>query len=63
MAMAKKGFSIMLDGVEIAAFAFDPHGSASGKTVVVGTSHGNVATIGQHDGKPIVVGFNAYVRA
>jgi len=39
-----------------------PAPSASGKTLVVASSHGNVATLAQVDGKPVIVGVNAYVR-
>ncbi len=39
-----------------------PSPSASGKTLVVASSRGNVATAAIIDGKPVVVGFNAYIR-
>jgi hypothetical protein len=39
-----------------------PAPSASGKTLVVASSHGNKQTTVQVDGKPIVVGVNAYIR-
>jgi len=39
-----------------------PAPSASGKTLVVASSHGNQATTAIIDGKPVVVGFNAYIR-
>ena len=39
-----------------------PKPSASGKTIVVATTHGNVVTSATYDGKPIVVGVNAYVK-
>ncbi len=39
-----------------------PTPSASGKTLVVATTHGNVATDVQIDGKPVTVGVNAYIR-
>ena len=39
-----------------------PTPSASGKTLVVATSHGNQSTEAMIDGKPIVVGLNAYIR-
>jgi hypothetical protein len=39
-----------------------PRPSASGKTLVVASSHGNVATSALIDGQPIVVGVNAYIR-
>ena len=38
-----------------------PTPSASGKTLVVASSHGNQKTEAKVDGKPIVVGVNAYV--
>ena len=37
--------------------------SASGKTLVVASTHGNQATTATVQGKPIVVGLNAYIRA
>ena len=40
-----------------------PSPSASGKTLVVASSHGNQATGVVIDGKPLIVGVNAYVRA
>lgn len=41
----------------------EPTPSASGKTLVVATTHGNVPTDVQIDGKPVIVGMNAYIRA
>ena len=41
----------------------EPTPSASGKTLVIATTHGNVPTDVQKDGKPIIVGVNAYIRA
>ena len=41
----------------------EPTPSASGKTLVVATTHGNVPTDVQIDGKPVTVGVNAYIRA
>ncbi len=40
-----------------------PTPSATGKTLVVASSHGNQATNAQVNGKPVVVGLNAYVKA
>ena len=40
-----------------------PTPSASGKTLVVATTHGNVPTDVQMGGKPVIVGVNAYIRA
>ena len=39
-----------------------PTPSASGKTLVVASSHGNQQTSVMIDGKPVIVGVNAYVR-
>lgn len=38
-----------------------PRPSASGKTLVIASSAGNHATTAQYDGKPVIVGVNAYV--
>lgn len=38
-----------------------PRPSASGKTLVVASSHGNKATSAQVDGKNITIGVNAYI--
>ena len=40
----------------------EPTPSASGKTLVVATTHGNVVTECVVDGKPVVIGLNAYIR-
>lgn len=40
----------------------EPKESASGKTLVVASSHGNQKTDALVDGKPIIVGLNAYIR-
>ena len=39
-----------------------PVPSASGKTLVVASSHGNQATTATVAGKPVVVGLNAYIK-
>ena len=41
----------------------DPTPSTSGKTLVIATTHGNAPTDVQIDGKPVIVGVNAYIRA
>lgn len=38
-----------------------PERSASGKTLVVATSHGNKETEAVVDGKKVVIGLNAYI--
>jgi hypothetical protein len=40
----------------------EPTPSASGKNLVVASTHGNVVTDCEVDGKKVVVGLNAYVR-
>jgi hypothetical protein len=39
-----------------------PMPSSSGKTLVVASSHGNQRTGVIIDGKPVIVGVNAYIR-
>ena len=39
-----------------------PTPSASGKTLVVASSRGNQVTTAMIDGKPVVVGLNAYIK-
>ena len=39
-----------------------PTPSASGKTLVVASTHGNTVTSAEVDGKPLVVGLNAYIK-
>ena len=40
----------------------DPHPSASGKTLVVATTQGNKPTTAAVNGKPVIVGVNAYIK-
>lgn len=40
-----------------------PTPSSTGKTLVVASSHGNAKTSAMVDGKPLTVGFNAYISA
>jgi len=39
-----------------------PRPSKSGKTLVVATTGGNQATTAEVNGKPVVVGINAYIQ-
>lgn len=39
-----------------------PSPSTSGKTLVIASTHGNASSSAQFDGKPIVIGCNAYIR-
>jgi hypothetical protein len=40
----------------------EPRPSASGKTLVVATSSGNQTTTAMVQGKPVVIGLNAYIK-
>ena len=39
-----------------------PTPSKTGKTLVVASSHGNIATTATIDGKPVIIGLNCYIR-
>lgn len=39
-----------------------PTPSKSGKTLIVATSNGNMATTAQVNGKPVIIGLNAYIK-
>lgn len=39
-----------------------PTPSASGKTLVVASTRGNTVTSAEVDGKPVIIGLNAYVK-
>lgn len=41
----------------------EPTPSASGKTLVVASTHGNQATTVEINGQKVVIGLNAYIRA
>ena len=41
----------------------EPRPSASGKTLVVASSHGNQATTATLNAKPVIIGLNAYIKA
>lgn len=40
----------------------EPSASKSGKTLVIASSHGNQPTAAVVNGKPVIIGFNAYVK-
>lgn len=40
----------------------EPTPSASGKTLVVASTHGNMATTAKIEGKPVIIGVNAYIK-
>jgi hypothetical protein len=39
-----------------------PKPSASGKTLVVASTRGNMVTSAEIDGKPVIIGLNAYIK-
>lgn len=39
-----------------------PAPSASGKTLIIASTHGNQATTATVQGKPVVIGLNVYIR-
>jgi hypothetical protein len=39
-----------------------PVPSASGKTLVIASTHGNVSTDVMVEGKPLTIGLNAYIK-
>ncbi len=39
-----------------------PTPSSSGKTLVVASTHGNIVTSAEVDGKPVIIGLNAYIK-
>ena len=39
-----------------------PTPSASGKTLVVASTRGNMATAAQVNGQPVIIGLNAYIK-
>jgi len=41
----------------------EPTPSASGKTLVIASTHGNMSTTLMVQGKPVTVGLNAYIKA
>ena len=51
------------DGNLIITIPLDtPKPSASGKTLVVASTRGNVATAAQVNDKPVTIGLNAYIQ-
>lgn len=58
-----EGFTVTVekDELVIRAKIGTPTPSASGKTLVVASSRGNKATSALVNGKPITIGFNAYI--
>jgi hypothetical protein len=61
-----KGISKMKVTVEkdklIIEIGLSPHPSKSGKTIVIASTAGNIPTTATYDGKPVILGLNAYVR-
>ena len=49
--------------ITIEAVTKNPPQSASGKSKIIASTHDNIATTTQIDGKPLIVSVNAYVKA
>ena len=65
--MTRKGFKMnakIENGILRIEIEVDspPKPSASGKTLVVASSHGNQPTKAIVNGKPLIIGLNAYIR-
>ncbi len=48
--------------IEIDANADNPPSSKSGKSNIVASTNGNVATSVMVKGKPVIIGLNAYIK-
>ncbi len=53
---------IVDDKLEITLDLETPRRSASGKTLVVASSRGNVTTTAEVEGQPVIIGCNAYIK-
>ena len=64
MAESRKSMKVEIKGNEliITIEMQKPTPSASSKTLVVASSHSNQTTTAIIDGKPVVVGLNAYIK-
>lgn len=61
--MSKPAPTVTIEGNELVIrCAIDPHPSNSGKTTVIATTSGNIATNVQFQGKTVTLGVNAYVK-
>jgi len=61
---SRKSMKVEIKGKEliITVEMQTPTPSASGKTLVIASSHGNQTTKAIIDGKPVIVGLNAYIK-
>jgi hypothetical protein len=50
------------NGKLIVSIPISEHVSHSGKTIIIATSGGNQPTTALHNGKPVIIGLNAYVK-
>lgn len=46
----------------VISIPISPAPSASGKSIVLASTHGNQPTQAIYDGKPVIIGVNAYVK-
>ena len=53
-----------IDGTKlIVEIEIEPRQSKSGKSLIVASTNGNLATDVEYEGKRVIVGLNAYVKA
>lgn len=64
-AATKKLTATIEDGILIIKVPMNPTPvrSSTGKTLVVASTHGNKQTEVEVDGKPVIIGVNAYISA
>lgn len=50
------------NGRLIIEIEIQPYTSKTGKTLVIASTHGNEASAAVYEGKPVVIGLNAYIK-
>lgn len=50
------------DNILTITIALNPQPSATGKSTVLASTHGNQPTTLQYEGRPVLIGLNAYAR-
>jgi hypothetical protein len=54
--------AVIKDKKLVITLDIEEHTSASGKSLVIASTHGNLTTALMHNKKPVVIGVNAYVK-
>ena len=54
--------AVIKDKKLVITLDIEEHTSASGKSLVIASTHGNLTTSLMHNKKPVVIGVNAYVK-